>query len=106
MILKRLLIELKLPDSYAAMNFDRIMNALSDPRIKKMETKEKNALQYIKNFASRIGAGNGRYAHMDGNNMAKLQSIISLYLYNDIDYNEAKKEYDNIIDSMIKRVRK
>ena len=106
MLLKRLLIELKLPDSYAATNFDSMINALNDPRIKKMETKERNALQYINNFVSRIGAGNGRFAHMDGNNMAKLQAYISLYLWGDIEYEEAKKKYNDIIDIMIQRVRK
>ena len=105
MILKRLLLELKLPDSYAATNFDSMMSALSDPRIKKMETKESNAYQYIMNFSSRIGAGNGRYAHMNGNSLTKLQAIIGLYLYDEIEYDQAKKEYNDIVDSMVERTK-
>jgi len=50
MLFKKLLAELKLPNSYAATNFDNMIETLSDPRIKKIETKERNALQYIRAF--------------------------------------------------------
>jgi len=43
--------------------------------------------------------------HIDGNNMTKLQAIIGLYLWGDIEYEEAKKKYNNIIDIIMQRAR-